>query len=149
MTSNNKLTLIFSLNDCKFAIEIECLVEVAENIKISTTIDNEDCLGKIDFRGKSIYMADIKNILKMGISTGDEFSIIVARTGGILLAIPVDSVDSVEEIVGTSFPFPEMMLTKKSVLTSIYKWHEEFVYKVNIDELFKGFIPTLPGSVEN
>ena len=149
MPSNNQLILIFSLNDCKFAIEIECLVEVTENVRISATVENKDCLGKVDFRGESLYLVDIKKILKMGNSIEDRYNIIIARTGGTLLAVPVDSVDSVEEMFDSSIPFPDLMLTKKNVLTSIYKWNKEFVYKINLEKLLNKLISTLAHSVEN
>lgn len=143
MPSHKNLILIITLNDCRFAVEIEYLIEVAEDVEITSASPLDECLGLIQLRKNIIPLVDIKGRLEIDDKVKKIYTVIVVRACDKLLAIPIDSVDSVEELTETTLDFPDVILKDKGIISSIYKWKEEFVYVLNLEILLNKVISEL------
>jgi chemotaxis signal transduction protein len=143
MPSKKKLILIFTLNDCKYAVEIGYLIEVVEDIKISSNSDLDECLGLIQFRKKAIPLFNIKSRLGLGDNVKKTYTVVVIRANDELIAIPIDSVDVVEELTDSILDFPDIILKNKGIISYIYEWKDEFVYVLNMDFMLHQVISEL------
>ena len=143
MPSHKNLILIITLNDCRFAVEIEYLIEVAEDVEITSASPLDECLGLIQLRKNIIPLVDIKGRLEIDDKVKKIYTVIVVRACDKLLAIPIDSVDSVEELTETTLDFPDVILKDKGIISYIYKWKEEFVYVLNLEILLNKVISEL------
>ena len=120
MPSHKNLILIITLNDCRFAVEIEYLIEVAEDVEITSASPLDECLGLIQLRKNIIPLVDIKGRLEIDDKVKKIYTVIVVRACDKLLAIPIDSVDSVEELTETTLDFPDVILKDKGIISYIY-----------------------------
>lgn len=143
MPSMKKLILIFTLNDFKFAIDIEPLIEVSENVQIASGASLDNCLGMMEFRKNVIPLVDIKEILEIGTSVKKKYTIIVIRVSGFILAVPVDSVKGAEDQKEATIRFPDLILKKRGIIPYIYEWKGEYVYLLNLEIVLDRFICAL------
>ena len=137
MSSEKELILIFSIDGFKFSISIKDLIEVTENLDISSECQLEECLGKVEFRGDEVPLVDIKKRLSL---EGERKSLCetaaVVRVWDEIMAIPIDSVEGVFEAGSGVSPFPQLMLREKGVFTLIYDWDGEFVLFMNLPGMY-------------
>ncbi|MDH3974346.1 MAG: chemotaxis protein CheW [Deltaproteobacteria bacterium] len=137
MSSGKELILIVSIDGCKFSINIKDLIEVTENLDLSSKSQGEECIGKVEFRGSEIPLVDIKKRLSL---TEDAKSVYetaaVVRVWNEILAIPIDSVEGVFEAGSAFFPFPQMILRDKNAFTFIHDWNGEFVLHMNLPGIY-------------
>ena len=59
----------------------------------------------------------------------------VVRVCDELFAIPIDSVNVVEELTDSILEFPDFILKSRGIIAYIYEWRDEFVYVFNLDLL--------------
>ncbi|MBE9504497.1 MAG: chemotaxis protein CheW [Proteobacteria bacterium] len=143
MPSKKNLILIFTLNDCKYAVEIAYLIEVVEDIRISSNSDLDECLGLIQFRENAIPLFNIKSRLELDDNVKKAYTVVVIRACDELIAIPIDSVNVVEELADSILEFPDIILKNKGIISYIYEWKDEFVYVFNLDLLLGKVISEL------
>lgn len=137
MSSGKELILIVSIDGCKFSISISDLIEVTENLDLSSECQSEECLGKVGFRGSEIPLVNIKKRLCLS----DDIKALygtaaIVRIWDQVVAIPIDSVEGVFEAGNTAYPFPQLMLREKSIFTLIHELNGEFVLFMNLPGIY-------------
>jgi len=137
MPSEKDLILIFSIDGCKFSIGIEDLIEVTENLELSSNYHSEECLGKVEFRGSEIPLVDIKKRLSLP-EEGQRIceTAAIVKVWDAVIALPIDSVEGVFVAGSGVFPFPRIMLMEEDAYTFIYRWNEEFVLFMNLPGIY-------------
>jgi len=138
MPSGKDLILIFSLNEYKFAIDVDHLVEVTDGLVISEYKDLHGHAGEIDFHGRPTTLIDLKEklFIKGNNFTGN--TALVVRINDRYLAFQVDSVDSVVEKNNINhYELPDFVPRIVGAYSFIYEWNDTYVAGISMDTLFK------------
>ncbi len=137
MPSIEDLVLVFSLAECRFAIEVKELVEVTEGLMVtSSTSAFEGALGTIDFRDDHVPLLNIGQSLKVANVNKRSGVILVVRINGRTVAFPVDAVICVSGTKKGLLPFPERMMEKKGLYSAVFDKDGDFILLINLENLF-------------
>ncbi len=127
--------LILSLEGETYALPIARLIEitVSRNIQKDVTL-NEMFEGKIDFRGKSLPVLNIKKILKISGMPGKTLLVVNSEKG--MLGVLVDAVTEVLDTEQKPVPIPIGVVNPSlNYYRGILRYKENLVLLLNEDGL--------------
>ena len=134
------LILIFTIEGSKFAIGIENLIEVSEDLEVEKKYKLEGCSGVLMFRGEIVPLVDIKGVLGFNEAVNKGSAFLIINVNDVKLGIPVDTVDGVIERKSQGLPFPDILLRVKGVFPYVYDLDGEMVLVVDFGVLLAGIL---------